>query len=147
MTDDTPLTTVGELTDTPTNARATAGRGGNGSPEAFGETDHDGNKLDAAREKFSRVADTVKDRYERASDGVQDRARRASEELRHGAESARQRYQGASETLREGYGRASDQARTFNRDLNDFVQENPGRAVLLATAAGFLIGLLFRGRD
>jgi ElaB/YqjD/DUF883 family membrane-anchored ribosome-binding protein len=29
-------------------------------------------------------------------------------------------------------------------DVNDFVQENPGRAVLLAAGVGFLIGLLVR---
>lgn len=122
-----------ETTDT-TNARPA---GGDGSQRP----------LDAARETFGRVAEEVKGRYERATGDVQRRAERASEDLRRGAETARRRYDEASHTLREGYAEAQQRARLVSRDLNDYVQENPGRAVLMAAAAGFLVGLLFRGRD
>jgi ElaB/YqjD/DUF883 family membrane-anchored ribosome-binding protein len=37
-------------------------------------------------------------------------------------------------------------AEEWNRDLNDFVQEHPARAVLMAAGVGFLLGLLFRRR-
>ena len=43
--------------------------------------------------------------------------------------------------------RTQDQAREWSRDLDDFVQDNPGRALLIAAAVGFVIGLLFRRRD
>jgi ElaB/YqjD/DUF883 family membrane-anchored ribosome-binding protein len=100
-----------------------------------------------AREKLSRVADDLRGRYRRVSGDVQRRAHRAGEELRRGAEVARDRYGETSETLREGYGRAQEQARVVSRDVSDFVQENPGRAVLFAAALGFVVGLLVRGRD
>jgi len=124
-------------TDTPTDTRNAPPSGGQGSQHP----------LDVARETFGRVAEEVKGRYEQVTGDVHRRAERASEDLRRGAETARRRYDDASDTLREGYAEAQQRARLVNRDLDDFVQENPGRAVLMAAAAGFLVGLLLRGRD
>lgn len=116
--------------------------GGNG--ELAGEQQRTSSgRLDQARERFSRMADQVR----HAGQSTGQRARRAGDDLRRGAERARERAAVTGDTLRQGYGRAEERARVLSGDLNDFVQENPGRAVLFAAGIGFLIGLLARRRD
>lgn len=104
------------------------------------------NRMDAARDRLAGVATEAKERYEQVAGDVRRRTRAAGDELRHGAEKARQRYEEAGETLRDTYGRTQERAREWNRDVNDFVQDNPGRALLIAAAVGFVVGLLFRRR-
>ena len=106
-----------------------------------------GTPLAAARERFTRVADELRGRYERATGGLQSKAKEARRELRHSARKARAHYDDAGERLRMSYDRAQDRAGEWSDDLNGFVQEHPGRAVLLAAGVGFLVGLLFRRRD
>ena len=48
--------------------------------------------------------------------------------------------------LRDGYSRVQDKLQSSAGDLSRHVRDNPGQAVLLAIGAGFLVGLLFRGR-
>lgn len=100
-----------------------------------------------ARERFARVADQVKGRVQQAGRVTGQRARRTGDDLRRGAEIARERASVTGDNLRQGYHRAEERAKVFSGDVNDFVQENPGRAVLVAAGIGFLIGLLARGRD
>lgn len=89
--------------------------GGNGPlRETDGGGDHRG--VTQARERFSRLAGQVRD-----FGGGVDRER-----------------------LRQGYRQAEERARVLSGDVNDFVQTNPGRAVLIAAGIGFLIGLLVR---
>lgn len=106
-----------------------------------------GTPLAAARERFTRVAEELRGRYERATGGLQDKAKQARRELRDSARKAREHYDDAGERLRESYGRASDRAGEWGDDLEGFVQQHPGRAVLIAAGVGFLLGLLFRRRD
>lgn len=91
--------------------------GGNGPlRESDGGGDHGG--VTEARERFSRLAGQVRD-FGRG----------------HGVD---------RERLRQGYRQAEERARVFSGDVNDFVQTNPARAVLIAAGIGFLIGLLVR---
>jgi ElaB/YqjD/DUF883 family membrane-anchored ribosome-binding protein len=46
-----------------------------------------------------------------------------------------------------GYDRAQERAGEVSSDLESFVQQHPGRAVLTAAGVGFLLGLLFRRRS
>lgn len=81
------------------------------------------------------------------------RARRKVEETvgkaRDAAERAREEVDERTAQLRDGYSRVQDRARHAAGDVTTFVEESPARAVLLAAAVGFLVGLLFRlgGRD
>ena len=106
-----------------------------------------GTPLYVARERFTRVADDLKGRYQRATGGLQRKARDARFELRRGAERAREHYDEAGERLRVGYDRAQERAGEVSSDLESFVQQHPGRAVLTAAGVGFLLGLLFRRRS
>jgi ElaB/YqjD/DUF883 family membrane-anchored ribosome-binding protein len=101
---------------------------------------------EAARERLHKVADQLGDRYQKASEDVRRGAEKASKELRRGADAAREKYDEAAKAMRQGYGRARDQAKSLTKDLNDYVQENPGKSLLAAAALGFLVGLLVRGR-
>lgn len=103
-------------------------------------------KIEAARERLQQVAGQLEDRYREVSDEVRRGAEKASAELRRGARAARERGAEAAAQLRKGYGRARDQARTLSKDVSDWVQERPGTALLIAAAAGFIVGLLVRGR-
>jgi ElaB/YqjD/DUF883 family membrane-anchored ribosome-binding protein len=103
-------------------------------------------KIEAARERLQEVAGQLEDRYREVSDEVRRGAEKAATELRRGARAARERGAEAAEQLRKGYGRAREKARGVSRDVSDWVQERPGTALLIAAAAGFVVGLLVRGR-
>jgi ElaB/YqjD/DUF883 family membrane-anchored ribosome-binding protein len=116
-----------------------------------GDTGSDAGKgpvrgVEAAREKLHHLADEEQRRYQRPSGDVRKGDEKASRELRRSAEVARVKVDEASENLRQGYQRAQTQAKSLQRDLNDYVQENPGRSVIAAAAVGFLVGLIFRRR-
>lgn len=86
--------------------------------------------LDTAREKFDGVADDLDEKYQRAS------------------QVAREKYRVAAEGVREGYGKVKTDIKRVSNDVNDYVRENPGKSLLMAAGAGFLLGLLMRrGRD
>ena len=92
-----------------------------------------------AREKFQHVAADVGERYQKASTVAQERSRQARE-------AARERYQVTSARMQDGYTRVRKDVDFVVSDVNDFVRERPGTAVLIAAGAGFLLGLLFRPR-
>ena len=71
------------------------------------------------------------------TESVREQATRASE-------LARERYGTAAQTLRDGYGRATADLDKLSKDVGTYVRDNPGRSVIAAAAAGFLLGLLVR---
>ena len=79
---------------------------------------------------------------------VKQGAERAGQEVHKGydraSEAARDGYQSASQGLKQGYGRLSDDLGTATTTVNSYVRQNPGKAVLMATGVGFLIGLVAR---
>lgn len=103
--------------------------------------------VDKARERFQSAAGQLGEKVKEASDGAQ----RASARLREGAgrsqEAARERYDATVHQLRDGYSRVRGDLDGVSEDVGDFVRDNPGKAVLIAAGAGFLLGLLFHRRD
>jgi len=97
------------------------------------------------QERYKQVSDDVRRGAEKASEELRHGAKKASEELRHGAKVAQQQYEKTTADLKVGYDRARQQAQGFGQDVSGYVNENPGKSVLIAAAAGFLVGLLFRG--
>ena len=73
---------------------------------------------------------------------VYDREKNAADEH----EAAREQYEVTSRQLRAGYTKVRDDVGTVVDDVTDYTRENPGRAILIAAAAGFIVGLLFRPR-
>jgi ElaB/YqjD/DUF883 family membrane-anchored ribosome-binding protein len=101
------------------------------------------------REVIEDGMEEARTRFEEAAEDLQHSARMTRRELRRRAErlgdAAREKYDTAVEGLRAGYGRVRKDAAQLSSDVNDYVRENPGKSVLIAAAAGFVIGLLVRG--
>ncbi len=93
--------------------------------------------VDEARERFQHVAADVGERFQQAS-------ATAREKSQHAREAARERYQVHSAQLQDGYARVRTDVDHVVDDVNDFVRQKPGTAVLIAAGAGFLLGLLMR---
>lgn len=118
----------------------------------------DASKLDQARHKLYDAARQVRDRVEtqasHLSDEVQRGARRASHAIHDSTEAAYERtsakveagYRKASAQLEHGYEQLSHTVDERSGQLDRFVRDNPGRAVLTVAGAGFLLGLLLRGK-
>lgn len=101
----------------------------------------------AAREKFQRAGDEMQNRYRRVSEEVRRGAERASKEIRRSATAARETYEDAAEQVRKSYRKVRKDATRVGRELSEYVQENPGKSVLIAAGIGFLLGLIVRRRD
>jgi len=68
-------------------------------------------------------------------------ARRAAEDLKSAAGSLAEEYRGKAE---QAWGDARDRARTFQEDAEQYVRENPTKAVVTALGIGFVLGMIFR---
>jgi len=68
-------------------------------------------------------------------------ARRAAEDLRSAATDMAQEYRGKAE---QAWGDATSRARTLQEDGEQYVRENPTKAVFTALGIGFLLGMIFR---
>jgi ElaB/YqjD/DUF883 family membrane-anchored ribosome-binding protein len=75
-------------------------------------------------------ADTT-GRFGRAKEYVEDQYERASGKMRDGYNAMREKVEDVD------FGAITDQVRTY-------VRSNPGKALLIAVGAGFLVGLLLR---
>jgi ElaB/YqjD/DUF883 family membrane-anchored ribosome-binding protein len=79
-------------------------------------------------------------------------ARRAAEDLRSAAGSIAEEYRGKAEQkwgeargkAEQAWGDATNRARTFHEDAEQYVRENPTKAIFTALGIGFVLGLIFR---
>ncbi len=68
-------------------------------------------------------------------------ARRAAEDLKSAATAMAEDYRGKAE---QAWGDAKVRVRTLQEDGEDYVRENPMKAVFTALGIGFVLGLIFR---
>jgi ElaB/YqjD/DUF883 family membrane-anchored ribosome-binding protein len=108
-------------------------------------------RLQTAREKFSEVADSLGKGATSASSTVKEKAGQASVKVKEKADQvstvAKERYGVAAERAKQGYDKARKDLDHLTQDVNEYVRDNPGKAVLIAAGVGFLVGLIFRGRS
>ena len=79
-------------------------------------------------------------------------ARRAAEDLKSAAGAfaeeyrgkAEQAWGGARDKAEQAWGDARSRVRTFQEDAEQYVRENPTKAVFTALGIGFVLGLIFR---
>ena len=79
-------------------------------------------------------------------------ARRAAEDLKSAAGAFAEEYRGKAEQAwgdargkaEQAWGDATSRARTFQEDAEEYVRENPTKAVFTALGIGFVLGLIFR---
>ncbi len=77
---------------------------------------------------------------EKAERGLR-HARKAAEDVGSAARGVSEEYRGKAE---QAWDDAKDRARTFREDADQYVRNNPTKAVLTALGAGFILGLFFR---
>ncbi len=79
-------------------------------------------------------------------------ARKAAENLRDAAGAIAGEYRGKAEQAwneargkaEQALGDARTRARTFQDDAEEYVRENPTKAIFTALGVGFVLGLIFR---
>ena len=67
--------------------------------------------------------------------------RRAAEDLRSAATDIAGEYRGKAE---QAWGEAQDRVRTLQEDGEQYVRDNPTKAVFTALGIGFILGIIFR---
>ena len=68
-------------------------------------------------------------------------ARKAADEFKSAAGAVADQYRGRAE---EVWNDATDRVRTFQDDTEQYVRDNPTKAVFTALGIGFVLGLIFR---
>lgn len=79
-------------------------------------------------------------------------ARKAAEDLKSAAGAFAEEYRGKAEQAwgdargkaEQAWGDARSRARTFQEDAEQYVRENPTKAVFTALGIGFVLGVIFR---
>ncbi len=89
--------------------------------------------------------------FDRARDFVEEKIDQTKEVLGESYTKAREQFDDVSEDVRKGVKTA---AKRLEKDYGDvwsealcYVKENPGTAVAISLAVGFLLGFLIRGGD
>lgn len=106
--------------------------------------------IDRTHEAVASATARAEQGIEAVAGRVVDKAHATGEKIREGADTAsagaHRRVAGAAEAIDRGYAQArSDLARAATA-TTDYVTANPGKALLLVASAGFVLGLLVRGR-
>ena len=91
----------------------------------------------AAQNKF----ESSKTHVRKAAEDLKSAAGVVAEDLRSAAGAMADEYRGKAEQVWED---ARDRARTLQEDGEQYVRENPTKAVFTALGIGFVLGLIFR---
>jgi ElaB/YqjD/DUF883 family membrane-anchored ribosome-binding protein len=106
--------------------------------------------IDRTRDAVVGAADRTARGVESAAERVAAKAHLAGEYVRDGAETAsrdaHRRVETAAQAIDHGYTRVRGDLSRAATSVTDYVNENPGKALLLAASAGFVVGLLVHRR-
>lgn len=94
-----------------------------------------------AEEKKSEEGAAIPPKAEEKVQSSAEHARKAANDLRSAAEAVADDYRGRAE---EVWNDASNRVRSFQEDTEQYVRENPTKAVFTALGVGFVLGLIFR---
>ena len=85
--------------------------------------------------------DSSKTHVRKAADDLRSAAGAMAGDLKSAAGAMAEEYRGKAEQV---WGDARDRARTLQEDGEEYVRENPTKAVFTALGVGFVLGLIFR---
>lgn len=89
---------------------------------------------------FDRARDFVEEKIDRTKDVLGDSYGKAREQFDDVSDDVRKTVKSTAKKLEKDYGYIWD-------DVRGYVRENPGTALALSVAAGFVLGFLLRGDD
>ncbi|HET7300413.1 MAG TPA: hypothetical protein VFJ01_07140 [Oleiagrimonas sp.] len=105
-------------------------------------------RIDERAEKFkeatSKAVDQAHDTLDRTADKVEDGMHRGTDKVADAAEHAAERAAWAAERGRESLDDVMAHAGDWVDKMSDYVREKPTQSVVMAVAAGWLIGRLMR---
>jgi ElaB/YqjD/DUF883 family membrane-anchored ribosome-binding protein len=106
--------------------------------------------IERTRDGMDSLIDKTRDAVVGATGRAVETAQQAGKSVRDGAEKAargaHQRVQGTAQAVDRGYTRVRGDLTRVSAATAEYVAENPGKAILFAASAGFLIGMLLRRR-
>ncbi len=112
------------------------------NPDASAKTPADSDTDSAtAREKIAGATGAAKEKISGAATGAKRRFSEAGDSVKSAASGARKKF----DDVKSKVGSADYSG--MSSDARAYVRENPGKAILIAAAAGFLVGLLLRGSE
>ena len=94
-----------------------------------------------ADENMTEGAGAGASQTEGTSESGTSQARRAADEFKSAAGAVAEQYRGRAE---EVWNDATGRVRTFQEDGEQYVRDNPTKAVFTALGIGFVLGLIFR---
>lgn len=95
----------------------------------------------SVKEKLSGATASAKEKFSGATSEAKRRINKAGDSMKSAASGARQKYGEVKEKI------GSTDYRGLTSDLRTYVRENPGKAIVVATGIGFLLGLLMRDSE
>jgi ElaB/YqjD/DUF883 family membrane-anchored ribosome-binding protein len=105
------------------------------------EQDMQGEQPTPATPDAQNKLQSSKEHARRAAEDLKSAAGAFAEEYRGKAEQA---WGGARDKAEQAWGDARSRVRTFQEDAEQYVRENPTKAVFTALGVGFVLGLIFR---
>lgn len=94
-----------------------------------------------AKEKISSAAGAAKEKISGAASGARRKFSAAGDSVKSAASGARRKFGDVKSKV------TSADYSGLSSDLRSYVRENPGKAIVIAAAAGFLVGLLLRSSE
>jgi ElaB/YqjD/DUF883 family membrane-anchored ribosome-binding protein len=89
---------------------------------------------------FDRAKDFVEEKIDRTREALGDSYGKAREQFDDVSDDVRKTVKSAAKKIESDYGYIWD-------DVRGYVRENPGTAVAISAAVGFVLGFLLRGDD
>lgn len=104
-------------------------------------TNDPASKFESGKTHAKHAAEDLRAAAEAKAHELRETAQAKAQEFRETAQAKAQEFRGKAE---QTYGQYRDRARTFRDDGEQYVRENPTRAVLTALGIGFVLGIIFR---
>lgn len=94
-----------------------------------------------AKEKVAGAAGAAREKFSGAATGAKRKFSEAGDSVKSAASGARRKMGDVKSKM------SSADYAGMSADVRSYVRENPGKAIVIAAAAGFLVGLLLRSSE
>ena len=103
--------------------------------------------IDRGKSAAKKAAEEAREAVGQTLDGAKEKLEDVGDRLGEAGQEARRFAGQQAEQVKENVSKIHDRTADVATGVDSFVVNNPGRAVLLAVAVGFVVGLLLRDPD